>query len=61
MMQHAFFLHWPEEFQVELWPFALDYACWLHNHTPNKISGFAPIELFCGTTVAFERLQRARV
>ena len=25
MMQHSF-LHWPEEFQVDLWPFALDCA-----------------------------------
>ena len=60
MMQHAF-LHWPEEFQVDLWPFALDYACWLHNHTPNRHHGWAPLEIFCGTRIDCQHLQRARV
>ena len=60
MMQHSF-LHWPEAFQVALWPFALDYACWLHNHIPHKSSRLAPIEIFCGTKVACKHTQRARV
>ena len=60
MMQHSF-LHWPDEFQVELWPFALDHACWMHNHTPHLRHGWAPIEIFCGTNVACQHLQRARV
>ena len=60
MMQHAF-LHWPDEFQVQLWPFALEYACCLHNHTPSHTHGWAPLELFCGTQVDCQRLQRARV
>jgi hypothetical protein len=59
-MQHAF-LHWPDKFQVQLWPFALDYACWLHNHTPSNTHGWAPLELFCGTQVDCQHLQRARV
>ncbi|KAI2510176.1 hypothetical protein MHU86_4208 [Fragilaria crotonensis] len=60
MMQHSF-IHWPDEFQVQLWPFALDYACWLHNHTPHNSHGWAPLELFCGTQVDCQHLQRARV
>jgi hypothetical protein len=60
MMQHAY-MHWPDEFQVQLWPFALDYACWLHNHTPSQIHGCAPLELFCGTRIDCQHLQRARV
>ena len=60
MMQNSF-LHWPEEFKVELWPLALDYSCWLHNHTPARDSGFAPIEVFASTKVACSNLQRARV
>ena len=50
MMQHAS-LHWPDKFEVQLWPFALDYACWMHNHTPSHTHGWAPLELFCGTQV----------
>jgi hypothetical protein len=60
MMQHAF-LHWPDKFLIALWPFALDYACWLHNHTPHKVSGFAPIEIFASTSIGCENLRRARV
>ncbi|KAI2489482.1 hypothetical protein MHU86_25099 [Fragilaria crotonensis] len=60
MMQHSF-LHWPEEFQVELWPFALDHACWMYNHTPHRSHGWAPIEIFCGSSVSCQHLQRVRV
>jgi hypothetical protein len=55
MMQHAF-LHWPDEFQVQLWPIALGYACWLHNHTPSNTHGWAPLELFCRTQVDCQHL-----
>jgi hypothetical protein len=60
-MMHHSSLHWPEVFQIALWPFALDYACWLHNHTPDRDSGFAPIEIFASTSHAGDNLQRARV
>ena len=60
MMQHSYH-HWPDEFQVHLWPFALDYACWLHNHTPSQTHGWAPLELFCGTHIDCQHLQRSRV
>ena len=38
MMQHAF-LHWPDKFEVDLWPFALDHACWFYNHAPKSSHG----------------------
>ncbi|KAI2509575.1 hypothetical protein MHU86_4836 [Fragilaria crotonensis] len=60
MMQHSF-LHWPEEFQIDLWPFALDHACWMYNHTPHRSHGWAPIEIFCGSNIACQHLQRVRV
>jgi hypothetical protein len=60
-MMHHSSLHWPEAFQIALWPFALDYACWLHNHTPDRDSGFAPIGIFASTSNAGDNLQRARV
>jgi hypothetical protein len=60
MMQHSF-IHWPDKFQVQRWPFALDFACWLHNHTPHNSDGWAPLKLFCGTQVDCQHLQRARV
>ena len=60
MMQHAF-LNWPDKFEVEIWPFALDHACWLNNHTPKSSHGWAPIKILCGTQVACQHLQRVRV
>ncbi len=27
-------LHWPDEFSADLWPFALEYAAYIHNHFP---------------------------
>ena len=53
-------LHWPDEYSQDLWPFALDYATWLWNHTPKK-DGPAPIEIFCKTTTSCEYLRRAKV
>jgi hypothetical protein len=59
MIQHLHF-HWPDEFHQELWPFALYYACWLHNGKPNRDSGLAPVEIFCGVKGACKDLQRGR-
>ena len=60
LMLHAQF-HWPDEFDQDLWPFALSYSAWLYNHTPGKTNGLAPMELFCGTKMSCEYLRRARV
>lgn len=54
-------IHWPEHFQANLWTFALNYATWLHNHTPTHDLGFAPIELFSGTRLHCHDLRRTRV
>lgn len=53
-------LHWPAEFSPDLWPFAVDYACWVYNHTPGDC-GFSPIELLSGTRVPCILLDRLRV
>ena len=34
MMHHV--LLWPEQFDMRLWPFALEYAVYLWNHLPNR-------------------------
>ena len=60
MMLHLS-VQWPDEYDVRLWPFAMDYAVWLYNHTPQKESGLAPMELFCGTKLNCEMLRRAKV
>jgi len=57
MMLHLS-VHWPDEYDVRLWPFAMDYAVWLYNHTPQRDSGLAPMELFCGTRLNCEYLRR---
>jgi hypothetical protein len=48
LMVHAA-IQWPEQVDANLWPFALDYAVYQYNHTPNRSSGFSPIEIFSGT------------
>jgi hypothetical protein len=60
MMQHAH-MHWPDQFSQDLWPFALDYACWIHNRKPQRDSGIAPTEIFCGVTGASKQLVRSKV
>jgi len=54
-------VHWTDEYHVDLWPFAMEYAVWLYNHTPQQSSGLAPMELFCGTKLNCEYLRRAKV
>ena len=48
MMIHAA-IHWPEAKDDSLWPMALAHAAHVYNHTPNAISGIAPIEIFTRT------------
>ena len=56
-------LHWPDEFSPDLWPFALDYAVYIHNHFPvrGKAGAPAPIDVFCGTKVGCTKLRRLKV
>ena len=37
MMLHSQ-ICWPTKFDFKLWPFALEYACWVYNNLPNKCS-----------------------
>jgi hypothetical protein len=60
-MMHHVHLHWPDYFDIDLWPHALNYAVWLHNHTPCADHGWAPMELFCRTKFNQNYLQRIKV
>lgn len=48
MMLHAA-IHWPEATDTCLWPMAVDYAVFIHNHLPNRQTGLSPVDLFTRT------------
>jgi hypothetical protein len=52
--------HWPEHLSADLWPYALSYATWIHNHCPDSRGG-APIEALTGITLNCHQLQRVKV
>ena len=61
MMLH-FILHWPQEADLSLWPFAVSYAVWLWNNMPDPLSRLSPWEVFMGVQFDnYRHLQRARV
>ena len=60
MMLHAA-LHWPDTFDILLWPFAVEYACWIWNNTPKSDGGLAPVELFSGSRTNYKSVRAARV
>ena len=39
-------IRWPDTLDKTLWPFAMNHAVHLHNHTPRRKDGFAPIEIW---------------
>jgi hypothetical protein len=47
MLLHAM-LHWPDEVDLDLWPFAMDYTIYLGNHMPNEQTCIAPVKVFTG-------------
>jgi hypothetical protein len=53
-------VHWPDEYDTRLWPFALQYAVWLYNYTP-KANNLAPIEIFTRQMTNCEFLRRPKV
>jgi hypothetical protein len=59
MMLHAS-LHWPESAHEDIWPFAVDYAVHLWNHSEGINSGMAPAELFSGVKHDCGLLRHAR-
>jgi hypothetical protein len=42
-------LHWPEQADLEVWPFALEHAAYLWNHLPRADTRLAPSELYTGS------------
>ena len=60
MMIHAN-LHWPEHFSIDLWPFAMDYAVWLHNYLPDCDIGLVQMELVIGLHPNCTQLCRCHV
>ena len=47
MMLH-YLVHWPDAFEPDLWPMALDQAVHIWNHTPKDRDGLSPLEHFTG-------------
>ena len=47
-MLHQVF-HWPEFFDMRLWPFVVSHVAYLWNHLPNASHGLTPLEIFTGT------------
>ena len=50
LMMHQL-LHWPEQYDESLWPFAMQHAVTLWNYLPKSSTRLSPIEIFTGTTV----------
>ena len=60
MMMHVM-IHWPDQFDEALWPFAINYATHIWNNLPRSRHGLSPIELFTGVkSPSFDAIQRAR-
>jgi hypothetical protein len=57
MMIYAL-LMWPEAKDETLWPMAVSHAAYLYNHTPNEVTGIAPIEIFTQTTSDGQALKK---
>ena len=45
MLLHSI-LHWPDQANLELWPFAMEHAVYVWNHLPKKGVRLSPIEIF---------------
>jgi hypothetical protein len=62
MLLHSI-IHWPEQADLSLWPFAMEYAVYLWNVMPSVGSRISPLELFSSTKFPpdYAHLQRAHV
>ena len=60
MMIHSA-IHWPDVADSTLWPLAVEYAVYLHNHVPQLSSDLAPIDTFTRTRHPTRRLLDLRV
>ena len=55
-------LHWPEQYNTNLWPFAMDHAVYIWNHLPRSRNGLSPLELFTSLKLPnYDPILRARV
>ncbi len=65
-MAHSFILHvlmrWDERgvYDISLWGLVVNYAVWLYNRTPNRVSGISPLELLTGKKSDHWNLLRAQ-
>ena len=53
-------LRWKSGIDSSLWPMAVDYATYIHNHLPND-HGIAPADLFTGTQIPRHKLKDIHV
>ena len=61
MMLHAI-IHWPEQANLELWPFAMDHAVNMWNRMPGKSNRLSPLEIFSKSKFEdYSHLNRAHV
>ena len=55
-------LHWTEEADLRLWPFAMEYALFLWNNLSNKEDGLTPNEIVAqALSLDFSHLARMHV
>jgi hypothetical protein len=55
-------LHWPEDADLKLWPFALDHAIFLSNNIPHRDTRLALIVVFTSTKFQnYKHLDRCHV
>lgn len=59
-MLHAM-LRWPEKSLLDLWPFAMSYAIWVHNRLPPGGYGLCPLERWSRQKIGSSELNRAHV
>lgn len=61
MMMHQL-VHWPDQFDPSLWPFALEHAAHLWNNMPKQGQSFSPLEILSRMKQpGVSPLQQARV
>ncbi|MHA7927723.1 MAG: hypothetical protein ACX936_21195, partial [Marinobacter sp.] len=42
-------IHWPDQADLTLWPFAMEHAVYIWNHLPRRDSRLSPLEIFSQT------------
>jgi hypothetical protein len=54
-------IRWPERSLIDLWPFAMSYAIWVHNRLSPQGYGLSPMELWSRTKALHSDLSRSYV